>query len=248
MKKPVDILAFSPHPDDAELGCGGCLLQAADRGLRVAIADLSAGEMSSRGSLEQRHQEKENAAALLGLCARPLVGLPDGEIGADPGHHLGIMQLIRELKPRIVLAPFGQDRHPDHAAASELVQKACFFAGVRKIGTGRPHRPERLFYYMIHHPFTPSFVIDISAVWDQKMAVVMAYKSQFQSDGEGFETAIGRPDFLRYLEARAIWFGTMIGAAYGEAFYLPGPVPLQGLPGSTVTPPLPGELPPYSMY
>ena len=248
MDRPLDILAFSPHPDDAELGCGGSLLLAADRGLRVAIADLSAGEMSTLGSPAQRRQEKEAATRLLGLCGRRLVGLPDGEIGTDPGHRLPLIQLIREMRPRLVLAPYDQDRHPDHAAAGKLVEAACFFAGVRKIGAGEPHRPERLYAYMIHRPFTPSFVVDISAVWERKMTAITAYRSQFQTGGSGPETAISRPDFLHLVEARAINFGAMIGAAYGEAFYLPGPVALPGLPGLTDPPLPPGELPPYSMY
>lgn len=248
MDKPLDILVFSPHPDDAELGCGGSLLLAADQRLRVGIADLSAGEMSSRGSLEVRRQEKEAAARLLGLTGRWLVGLPDGGIGSDPAQRLPLIQLIREVRPRLVLAPYCQDRHPDHAAAGKLVQAACFFAGVRKVGTGEPHRPERLYFYMIHHPFTPSFVVDISTVWDRKMAALAAYKSQFEADGSGLETAISRSDFLRMIEARAIYFGAMIGAAYAEPFYFPGPVPLPELPGLTTPSLPPGQLPPYSMY
>jgi bacillithiol biosynthesis deacetylase BshB1 len=248
MDKPLDILAFSPHPDDAELGCGGSLILAADRGLRVAIADLSAGEMSSRGSPEARRQEKEQAAALLGLCDRRLVGLPDGEIGTDPAQRLPLIQLIRETRPRLVLAPFGQDRHPDHAAGGKLVEEVCFLAGVGKIGAGQPHRPERLYFYMIHRPFTPSMVVDVSTVWARKMAAVTAYESQFQTGGPGPDTAISRPDFLRLVEARAIYFGGMIGAAYGEAFHLPGPVPLSELPGLVGPPPPPGELPAYRLY
>jgi bacillithiol biosynthesis deacetylase BshB1 len=248
MDRPLDILAFSPHPDDAELGCGGSLILAADKGLRVAIADLSAGEMSSRGSLELRQREKDEAAKLLGLCERWLVGLPDSEIGTDPAQRLPLIQLIRRTRPRLVLAPHCQDRHPDHAAAGKLVEEACFFAGVRKIGTGEPHRPERLYSYMIHRPFTPSFVVDISAVWTRKMAAVTAYKSQFQTDGSGPETAISRPNFLRLVEARAIYFGAMIGVAYGEPFYLPGPVPLPELP-SLIDPAVPPrELPAFSTY
>jgi bacillithiol biosynthesis deacetylase BshB1 len=230
----IDVLAFSPHPDDAELGCGGSLILAADSGLKVAIADLSAGEMSSRGTPEGRQSEKEEAADRLGLCTRTLVGLPDGEIGTDPAHRL-----------RIVLAPYGQDRHPDHVGASKLVKDACFLAGVSKLGTGRPHRPEWVYYYMIHHSFAPSLVVDVSSVWDRKMAAVAAYRSQFQPDGSGFQTAISRPDFMRFIEARAIVFGAMIGAAHGEAFYLPGPVPLGGLPGLTGPAPAGGGLPSY---
>ncbi len=245
MDRPLDILAFSPHPDDADLGCGGSLILAADKGLRVAIADLSAGEMSSRGTPEQRQQEKKKAADLLGLWARLPVGLPDTEIGTDPAHRWPVIQLIRATRPRIVLAPYWTDRHPDHAAAGKLVQEACFFARVSKVGAGRPHQPEWLFYYMLHHPFQPSFVVDVSTVWDRKMEALAAYRSQFQSEGSGLETAISRPEFMRFLEARAIWFGAMIGAAYGEPFLTPGPVPLGELPG--IDGPLrgPGDLPPY---
>jgi bacillithiol biosynthesis deacetylase BshB1 len=248
MSDTVDILAFSPHPDDAEIGCGGSLILAADRGLRVAIADLSAGEMSSRGTLAQREREKERAADLLGLCTRPLVGLPDSAIGTNPAHRLPLIHLIRTLRPRVVLAPYGPDRHPDHTATHQLVQEACFFAGVGKIDAGQPHRPERIYYYMIHHPIPPSGVVDISSVWDRKMAAITAYQSQFQFDGSGLETAISRPGFLRQLEAQAIWFGAMIGAAYGEALYLPGPVPLHELPGLDGPARPAGELPAYSLY
>jgi N-acetylglucosamine malate deacetylase 1 len=101
---------------------------------------------------------------------------------------------------------------------------------------------------MIHYPFEPSFVVDISSVWDQKMAALEAYQSQFAPDSSGFQTAISQPDFLRFIRARAIVFGALIGAAYGEAFYVPGPVPLRGLPGLDYAPPQPGRLPPYSLF
>jgi bacillithiol biosynthesis deacetylase BshB1 len=140
---------------------------AAQQGRQVVIADLSAAEKSSRGTPEGRQREKEEAARRLGLSARLTVGLPDTEIGAQPAQRLPVIQLIRDTRPRIVLAPFEHDRHPDHAAASKLVTEACFLAGVRQVGDGQPHRPERVIYYMIHHPFEPSFVVDISGVWDQ---------------------------------------------------------------------------------
>jgi len=251
MGVPVDILVFSPHPDDAELGCGGSMILAADQKLGVAVADLSEGERSSRGTEAQRMQERNEAIDLLGLSERFSVGLPDTEIGQDPRHRLALIQLIRETRPRIVLAPHWNDRHPDHAAAGKLVQEACFYAGVAKVGKGRPHRPERLYYYMLHYllqPFIPSFVIDISAVWERKMAAVTAYGSQFQSKGGASETALSQPEFLRFIEVKAAWFGAMVGVAYGEAFYLPGPVSLPGFPGLAGPPLQPGKLPPYSMY
>ena len=244
----VDILAFSPHPDDAELGCGGSLILAADRGLRVMVADLSGGEMSSQGTPELRQKEKERASEKLGLWKRMSLGLPDTKIGTDPAQRLPIIQLLRDMRPHLVLAPYHQDRHPDHEGASRLIKEACFLAGVSTIGTGQPHRPAQICYYMIHTPFAPSLVVDISAVWERKMAAITAYQSQFTSEGDTSRTAISKPDFLRFIEAQAIVFGAMIGASYGEAFYLPGPVPLHELPGLDAVPPISGQLPHYHLY
>lgn len=228
---PVDILAFSPHPDDVELGCGGSLILAADSGLRVTVADLTRGEMSSRGTPARRAKEAETAAGRLGLFARLSLGLPDTRIGTDPAHRQAIIRLIQQTKPRLVLAPHWQDRHPDHRAAGTLIREACFYAGVAKMGDGSPHRPQQLIYYMIHSPFEPSFIVDVSTVWERRMAAVNAYQSQFQPDPAEPETALSRPDFLRAVKARAIWFGAMIGAAYGEPFFTLGPLPLKGFPG-----------------
>lgn len=226
--KPIDILAFSPHPDDIELGCAGSLVLAADQGLRVVVADLTAAEMSSRGSDEVRAAETAAATALLGLTARLNLGLPDTQIGADPTHRLRLIELIRQTRPRLVLAPYWQDRHPDHEAAGALIREACFYAGVGKMGSGQPHRPDQLCFYQIHTPFEPSFVIDVSAVWERRMAAVRAYASQFEDNAAGPPTALSSADFLRYVEARAIAYGALIGAAYGEPFAIRGPVPLRG--------------------
>ncbi|MCX6000033.1 MAG: bacillithiol biosynthesis deacetylase BshB1 [Chloroflexi bacterium] len=247
MSNALDILVFSPHPDDAELACGGSLIMAAHKGLRVAIADVSEGESSSRGTPEIRKKEKAAATGLLGLCDRFSMGLPDTRIGADPDDRLAIIDIVRETRPRIVLAPYWEDRHPDHRATGKLVRDAVFYAGVALLGQGRPHRPEGLFHYMIHQPFSPSFVVDISTVWKKKMDVLMSYSSQFQSDGPGLQTALSRPEFMRFIEARAIWFGAMIGANYGEPFVLAGPVPTRGLPGMDDVSPRKSDLPPFSM-
>jgi bacillithiol biosynthesis deacetylase BshB1 len=195
MDTPLDILAFAPHPDDAELGCGGSLILAAGQGLRVAVADLSAGEKSSRGTPEERDREKQKAAELLGLSGRFCLGLPDTEIGLDPAQRTPLIHLIRELRPRLVLAPYWEDRHPDHAAAGHLIRQACFLAGVGRVGSGQPHRPEWLYFYMLHQPFEPSFVVDVSTVWERKMAALLAYPSQFQAGGDEPMTALSRPDF-----------------------------------------------------
>lgn len=248
MNAPLDILALSPHPDDAEIGCGGSLILAADRGLRVAVADLSNGEMSSRGTPALRLEEKQRAADLLGLCLRLSLNLPDSAIGTDPAHRLSIIELLRATRPRVVLAPYWSDRHPDHAATGKLVREACFFAGVSKVGTGIPYRPEQVYYYMMHEPMTPSFVMDISAVWSRKRMALTAYQSQFGAEASERVTAISGPDFLHFVETRDNWFGTMVGATYGEPFISYGPLIFQHFPNLD-GPRLPiGELPPYTMY
>jgi len=245
----LDILAFGAHPDDIELGCGGSLILAVDKGLTVGVADLTNAEMSTRGTVDKRKKEASQAASILGLSNRWTLGLPDAGIGTDPDHLFPIIQLIRENRPRMVLAPYWEDRHPDHSATGKLVRDACFLAGVSKVGEGDRHRPSRIVHYMLFHPFKPSFVVDISAVWDRKMAAIKAYVSQFQPGDEDQETAISQHGFIQYIEARSIWFGAMIGAAHGEAFYMPGPVPLSELPDIGIDTALPHDnLPPFSMY
>jgi bacillithiol biosynthesis deacetylase BshB1 len=227
----LDVLAVAAHADDAEVGCGGVLIQAASAGLRTGVADLTAGERATRGSPRQRLAERDRATELLGLAARLDVGLPDGSLGTDAGHRDVVIRLIREVRPAIVLAPYPEDRHPDHAAAGRLVREGSFMAGVGRVGEGEPHRPGRVYHYMVHHPFTPSFVVDVSAVWDRKVEVMLAYESQFGSEGVDPETALAGGGFLSTIEARARFHGAMIGAERGEAFHTLGPVPLGFLPG-----------------
>jgi bacillithiol biosynthesis deacetylase BshB1 len=248
MNMSLDILAFGAHPDDIEIGCGGSLILAADKGFTTGAADLTHAEFSTRGTVDKRKEEASEATKIIGLSNRWTLGLPDTQIGSDANHVLPIIQLIRETKPRIVLAPYWQDRHPDHSAAGKLVRDACFLAGVGKVGEGDRHRPTRIYHYMLSHPFDPSFVLDISAVWNRKMAGIEAYMSQFQSGGKDQKTAISQHGFMQFIEARSIWFGAMIGAARGEAFYMPGPVPLSELPDCMDNSLSGDTLPPYSMY
>lgn len=248
MDGSIDILAFSPHPDDAELGCAGSLILASDMGLRVVIADVSEGELSSRGSPEQRKREKLRAGEIMGLSDRLSLGLMDTEIGADPGHRKAFIDVIRNTRPRIVLSPYWKDRHPDHAATGRLAREAFFYAGVSGAGQGSPFRPEQILYYMIHSPFQPSFVVDISPVWERKMSVLTAYESQFQYDGKGTQTVLSQPEFMRFINARAVWFGAMIGTAFGEPFLSPGPVGLHRLPGMNGFPRREKRGPAYCMY
>jgi N-acetylglucosamine malate deacetylase 1 len=243
MTEPVDLLAVGAHPDDVEMGSGGTLLIAAEAGMRTGIVDLTDGEASTRGSPEIRAQERDRATELLGVTTRQGLGLEDGTVGTEPDHRLALVRTIRDLRPRVVVAPYPEDRHPDHAAAGRLAREACFLAGVGRIGEGEPHRPARLCHYMGHHPFTPSFVVDVSSVWDRKMSAVRAYESQFGGDTEP-ATQIGGPRFLEFLEARASVHGAMIGVDRGEPFHQPGPVALASLPGMDPAEPVPG----YGMF
>jgi len=224
--QPVDVLALGAHPDDVELGCGATLVLAARSGLRVAAADLSRGEMASAGTVEQRNRERLEAARILGLCARPCLDLPDTRVGRDEGHLDAVVALLRDLCPRVVLAPALDDRHPDHAATGRLARDAAFAAGLGRAGSGPAYRPGHLFHYMVHHPFPPSFVVDVSETWPVKLAAVAAHASQFGD--AGLPSAAG---LLAAVDARAVWHGAMIGVARGEAFWAAGPVPLPGLPG-----------------
>ncbi|TCZ54234.1 bacillithiol biosynthesis deacetylase BshB1 [Roseicella aquatilis] len=243
---PFDLLAIAAHPDDAELGCGGALAQAAGTGARVAVIDLTLGERASRGTPALRRAERDAASAILGLGGRFDLHLPDAAITALPEPREQLAALLRRLRPKVVLAPYWEDRHPDHAAAGRLAREACFAAGLRGADAAPPFRPERVFHYMLHHPFEPSFVLDISAQWERKQAAIRAYASQF-GHGEGVATALSGPGFLRMIEARAIHYGSMIGVPHGEPFRAPGPLAATVVPGLDVPHRAPGELPPYAM-
>ena len=232
MSEPVDVLALAAHPDDAEAGCGGALLLAADAGARTAIADLTAGEASTHGSPQQRARERDRASELLGLARRVTLDLPDTALGTDASHRATVVALLRELRPKVLLAPYPSDRHPDHAAAGRLAREACFLAGVRRFGGGgEPVVPQRLYHYMLHEPFAPTFVLDVDAVWERRTAALEAYASQFGRPPEEHATAIAGRAFLDMLDARAVVHGALVGAAHGEAFHCPGPLLVDGLPG-----------------
>jgi bacillithiol biosynthesis deacetylase BshB1 len=231
MTESVDLLAVGAHPDDAEVGCGGVLASAALGGVRVAVADLTAGELATQGSPQTRRREARRAATILGLHERVALEIPDGWVGTEPGHREEAVALIRDLRPRVVLAPYTADRHPDHAAAGRLIREACFLASLGKFSSGSPHRPAALYHYTVHHPLVPSFVVDVTAVWSQKMDAVRAYRSQFEPAPHGGGTEIGSEGFLAFLEARSRFYGAMIGVEHGEAFFSQGPIALEALPG-----------------
>lgn len=220
----LDVLVFSAHPDDAELGCGGTIAQAVSRGRKVGIADLTRGELGTRGTVEIRKQEAADSSRILGLSMRENLGFRDGFFMNNEEHQLAMIHLIRKYQPKIVLASAPDDRHPDHPRASELIVESCFLSGLRQIKTDidgeelLPWRPLALYHYIQSVFLTPHFIVDVSEHWETKMDAVRAYESQFFNFGEDPETYISNPQFLNMVEARAIELGHSIGVGYGEGF------------------------------
>lgn len=219
----IDVLAIGAHPDDADLGVGGLLCKLALAGKRAVVLDLTKGELGSRGTVEERRVEAAEAAKLLGILGRQNAGLPDGGIANTPEQRLTLIRILRELKPTVILAPMAPDRHPDHTAAHELVRDANFFAGVHGVDTGQaPHRAATTYYYRAYEGTgeSPSHVVDISAVFEQKLAALRAFRSQFYNpDYAGPETMIASPAFWDAIRTRAEYWGNRIGVRYGEPLY-----------------------------
>jgi len=218
----VDLLAITPHPDDAELLCGGTLIRAAELGYRTGILDLTAGESGSRGTPEQRKAESQRASEILGLAARINLGLPDARIRNDEDSRARLVQAIRELRPRTVILPYFEGRHPDHRIASQLAYDACYLAGLRNYGAaGEPHRPAKVLYALAYreHAVKPTFVVDISDVFERKLEAIRCYGSQFddvKALGELYPADVSLYELVRIQNAH---YGSLIRAAYGEPFY-----------------------------
>jgi bacillithiol biosynthesis deacetylase BshB1 len=221
----IDVLAFGPHPDDVELFCGGTLVRLADLGHTTAVVDLTRGERASHGTLEERERETEAASAILGLRWRENLRLPD--TGLDPASReqlTACVEVIRRRRPEIVLVPWIEERHPDHAAAGALLGKAVFYAGVRKVETEPPSGrfvPRQVLYYPMRHRFTPSFVVDTSEAAARKAQAVACYASQVGRRPGDDPTLISAPGAYEAIEARDRYYGSLIGARHGEALRAP---------------------------
>ena len=239
----VDVLALAAHPDDVELCAGGTMCTLSQQGYTTAVVDFTRGEMGSRGTPEQRAAEAEAAARIMGLADRDNLGLPDGNIENTPATRRRLIQRIRRYRPDIVLINAPECRHPDHCAAAELAQDALYYSGLRKIETTdaegsaqEPWRPHHILHYMQAVPFEPTFVLDVSDVWAQRIEALQAFESQFynpdyEPDPDEPETYISNPAFFKWVEARARTYGYRIGATYGEPLlYYQGPVGLRDLP------------------
>ncbi|HET7506381.1 MAG TPA: bacillithiol biosynthesis deacetylase BshB1 [Kofleriaceae bacterium] len=223
----VDVLAFGPHPDDVELFCGGTVIRLGELGYSTAVVDLTRGELASHGTLEERARETEAASAELGLAFRDNLGLPDTGLAPTPDQLAAVVGALRRWRPELVLAPWIEDRHPDHAAAGQLVARAVFLAGVRKFAPDRGERfvPRQLLHYAMRHRMTPSFIVDTSAAAARKARAIACYASQVTRRGTGGDadpTLISSPRATEAIELRDRYYGTMIGVSHGEPVRSPG--------------------------
>jgi bacillithiol biosynthesis deacetylase BshB1 len=221
----VDLLVFGPHPDDIEIGLGGTVARHAAEGARVGLCDLTAGELGTNGTVDDRLAEADAAARVLRAAWRVNLRLPDGGLGG--ADQIGaVVDVIRRARPRTVAAPYWQDRHPDHGAASALVTRAVFDAGLRRLARGgAPWRPGWVCYYFINDMAEASFVIDVSAHYDTKRRALACHRSQFEPTGEGAApTRLMSPRFRQLIESRDAQFGARAGVAFAEGLVVREPV------------------------
>lgn len=215
----ADVLAIAAHRDDVEQTCGGTLLRMAARGLRTAILDLTRGEAGTRGTAEDRAQEASEAASLLGVSRREALDLPDGAIENTLENRMKIVRVLREVRPRVVILPYWQARHPDHAIVATLGYEACFLSGLSKVETGTaPHRPFKIVYASLYADVRPSFVVDITPFIEQRYRALMAYKSQYANQDSGSTLFVPEEEIKERTLAEARHYGLLAGVKYGEPF------------------------------
>ena len=214
----MDILAIGAHPDDVELTIGGFIVKMTRLGRSVGILDLTRGEIGSRGTAEERAKEAAAAAKALGVQSREGLDLGDGRLTADLENRRTIIEVIRRERPQIILAPYWQDLHPDHAAAGRIVADAYYPSGfVNYPAEGEAYRPRAVLFYQGHFRFDPSFVVDTTGTFETKMEAVRCYSSQLhREESDEPETGISHPEFLARIEARDRHYGALIGRRYGE--------------------------------
>ncbi|GAA4330345.1 bacillithiol biosynthesis deacetylase BshB1 [Flaviaesturariibacter amylovorans] len=223
----LDILAIGAHPDDVELGCSGTLISEARRGKKVGIVDLTQGELGTRGTVETRYAEAAEAGRIIGVSVRENLKMRDGFFVNDEAHQLQLIRVLRRYRPDIVIGNILEDRHPDHGRAGNLIYDACFLSGLKQIKTAEDDgseqekwRPRYLFQYIQDRFYEPDLIVDVSHVWEERMASIKAYTTQFHSPAgtEGDATYISSPEFMEAVIARARLLGKRIGVPFAEGF------------------------------
>ncbi len=224
----LDALVIAPHPDDAELGMGGAILKMLAAGKKVGVLDLTSGEPTPHGTPEIRAAETDAATKVLKLSWRENLGLPNRSLEATLDNRKALASVFRQVRPKWLFAPYWIDAHPDHVAATQLVEAARFWSKLSKTDMpGERFHPSRIFnYYCVHLKMhaTPAFVLDISEVWEQKLESIACYHSQFVKGREELD-----PSFLKQLEYEAAYWGKTIGVKFGEPFTSREPIGLSGL-------------------
>lgn len=223
----VEILAFGAHPDDVEIGAAGILARHTARGIPVAICDLTDGDLSSNGNVEIRRKEANRAAEILGLSGRYALGFPDRGLKGTPEQVDAMVKLIRKLKPKVVLAPHWEDRHPDHTACNRLVREAVFDAGIGKKAAEKgqkPHRVRQLLFYFINNTGQADLIVDVSDVYSRKKESILAFESQFVPGPGRVDTPLNRPTYLAMVEGRDQIWGHQIGTTHAEGLVSAGPI------------------------
>ena len=216
----IDILVFGAHPDDVELGCGGTVIKLISQGKKIAIIDLTKGELGTRGTPQTRKEECKNATKILGVEIRENMDFKDGFFENDEKHKLALIKKIREYCPEIVIANAPSDRHPDHGRASQIVLDACFLSGLEKVETKQKiWRPKAIYHYIQFNNLKPDLVVDISSQMDKKLEAVTAYKTQFyDAESKEKETIISKKGFLKSVKYRAQDLGRLSHCKYAEGF------------------------------
>ena len=215
----LDILAIAAHRDDVEQTCGGTLLKAAQQGRQTGILDLTQGEMGTRGSVNDRANEAAEAARILQAEYRRAFDIPDGRVENTWENRLKVARIIRETRPRVVILPYWQARHPDHATAATLGYEACFLAGLKKLDIlGDPHRPFKIVYASLYHDIRPTFVVDITAQFEQRLQSLFAYKSQYEDQAAGVKDFPAHAEIRQRIETMARFYGLLAGVDYAEPF------------------------------
>jgi N-acetylglucosamine malate deacetylase 1 len=229
----LEILAIAAHRDDVEQTCGGTLLRMAEMGYRTAILDLTQGEMGTRGTVEDRAREAEQAARILKVNWRKALDIPDGRVENTWGNRLKIVRVIRELRPRVLVLPYWAGRHPDHYTTSVLGYEACFLAGLANLGKGHssespleastvsdlpPHRPFKIIYASLYFDVRPNFVVDITDQFEARFEALMAYKSQYSDQEAGDKLFVPNAEIRQRIETMARFYGMLAGVKYAEPF------------------------------
>jgi N-acetylglucosamine malate deacetylase 1 len=215
----LDVLAIAAHRDDVEQTCGGTLLKMAQRGQRTGILDLTQGEMGTRGTAEDRAREAQEAARILQANFRHALDIPDGRVENTWENRLKIAKVIREQRPRVLILPYWQGRHPDHYTASTLGYEAAFLAGLKKLPLeGEPHRPFKIIYASLYYEVRPSFVVDISEQFEARLQALMAYRSQYSDQSAGSNLFPAEKEIRSRLETMAGYYGLLAGVKYAEPF------------------------------